>query len=173
MGFLDKMKQVVGIGGVKVQLAVPAEIQREALKFAGTVTLTSKTDQHIKDVAVELKEVFITKTGETQTSKDYILGHATIIENYDIKAGETKTISFNCPFTFNSYEFSRKQAEKISSDVGRKLDSLFNNQKSVFTVSAIASIKGTLLGSTAVENVKLVGNTPGSLGDVINKASGK
>ncbi|HLD21901.1 MAG TPA: hypothetical protein VJB65_03305, partial [Patescibacteria group bacterium] len=79
MGLFDKLKQVVGIGGVKVTLTVPSAIQKSALNFSGTVTLTSKSDQHIKQVTVNLEERRLKKSGGTeQILKEYTLGNVEI-----------------------------------------------------------------------------------------------
>ncbi|HLD22007.1 MAG TPA: hypothetical protein VJB65_03845, partial [Patescibacteria group bacterium] len=77
---------------------------------------------------------------------------------------------FTCSFNFDHYEWSRKREEQSATEGVRKLGSFLDGERSVYSVTAAAFVKGTALASTDVEAVTLVGNIPGSVGDMIEKA---
>ena len=155
MGFLDKVKNVLGIGGVKIQLDVPKEAKKDDGKIKGSVALTSKSDQHIIKVEVKLVEDWSIGRGEQKTEKQFTLGEEVISGECDIKSGETKTFDFAIPF---SMILSKNDKMKNQGGVVGKLGSagsFLDGERSVYSVSATADVKGVLLIPTKSTNILL------------------
>jgi len=165
MGFLDKIKQAAGIGGVKVILDIPTSYDKEKSQFTGKISLIAKTDQHIKKLHVELQENRLEGYNENTTTKEYVLGNGVVKENFDIKAGEALDFDFEVPFTFKSYELDRKIEEKIESSLTRKLNEVADKERSKFTVTVFADQEGSLMPSTDSKSVKLTGSEKGNLSE--------
>ena len=94
MGFMAKVKQWFGIGGVTVDLQCENQISKQAGMVNGAVTLTSKSDLHVLTVDVSLIEEWTTGRGEDKETKDLELGKIRLGGNFDIKAGEELTCDY-------------------------------------------------------------------------------
>jgi hypothetical protein len=158
MGFLDKIKNALGIGGVKVKLQIPTEVTKESGIINGKITFTSKSDKKVKDYLIELKEAYKTGRGDDQTTKVYELGKIEIKQGFEIKAGETKEIDFSLPFhILQSKNDQMKEQGGVMGALG-KAGSFLDAEKSTYTVETSVSVEGTFLGPTDVKNIKLTGN---------------
>jgi len=51
MGFFDKIKNALGIGGVKAKLEIPAEVAKDSGVINGKIIFTSKSDKMVKEVS--------------------------------------------------------------------------------------------------------------------------
>lgn len=165
MGFLDKLKQAAGIGGVKVSLELPESYSKEDMKFTGKVILSSQSDQNIKNIKVNLQEVRLQGIAENTTEKEYILGEDQIADSFEMKAGEEKNLEFSVPFSFHAYELDRKIDEKLESSLTRKLNDFADLKRSKFTVSVLVEQEGTMLPITVSKSVKITGSEKGNLSE--------
>lgn len=156
MGFFGKVKQFLGIGGVKVELTVPAEIEKAAGNFDGSVTLTTKGELHVLEVTVKLVEEWTTGRGDEKTTKEFELGATTIASAFDIRPGEVKSFPFNLTF-----ELLKSKNEELADQGGAlgklgKVAMFASGEKSVFKVKAEADVKGTALDPGDSKDVKLI-----------------
>ncbi len=156
MGFFQKLKNLAGIGGVKVQLKVPNQIKKDDLEVSGTVTLTSKSDQHVLSMKFVLVEEYTTGRGETKHTEDFELGREEITDSFDIKIGETKEISFKMPFALlKSNNDTLKEKGGALGALG-KVGSFVDNEKSRYYIKAQADVKGVALDPSDEKAVMLV-----------------
>ena len=157
MGFFDKVKQFMNIGGVKLELlGVGPDIARKAGKFTGKVKLNSKSDQHVKKINVEFKRKITTyknvpaktqsaasgmssQSDENTKVREDVLGTWAINQPFDMKAGESKEmdfeVKFHVPSTGGNLEVG---GARISINIGGS-----NNEKREdieHTVSATADV---------------------------------
>ena len=156
MGFFSKVKNVMGIGGVKVVLEVPTNVKKDDKQVSGKLLLTSKSDQHILSVEVTLVEEYTTGRGENKDSTEFDLGQYVDNKPFDIKAGEQKEI----PFTFN-FDILKSENDKLKEKGGvlgaaGKLGSLMDNEKSRYFVKADVDVKGVAFDPGDEKNIKLV-----------------
>jgi sporulation-control protein spo0M len=156
MGFLDKIKQIAGIGGVKLKIQLPATINRQEGKVEGTAILTSKSKQHVENLSFELEETYITGSRENQRTQYFTCGKLTLDEAFDINSDETKNIPFS--FTFHISRSENQNLQDKGGFVGTlgKIGSALNNERSVFHVKASAKVTGAILGGSDVVKVELV-----------------
>ena len=98
MGFFDKVKNKLGIGGVKASLYVPGQVSKAEGKVEGKVTLTTKSEQKVVDLEIKVYEKWETGKGEQKRSKHFDLGQIKLPGNFIIKPSETKEIEFTVPF---------------------------------------------------------------------------
>ncbi len=156
MGFLQSIKNKLGIGGVSVALSVPGQVSREAGTVQGRITLTTKSDQNIVDFTVKMYEEFTTGRGEEKKTKEYVLGEIKIPGGFTIKTGETKVINFTLPFkTLNSNNDDLKQMGGAMGAIG-KMGSFANNEKSEYFIQATADVKSAALDPDDKKDIKLV-----------------
>ena len=94
MGFLSSVKNKLGIGGVKVVLEIPGQVEKSKNTLNGKVVMTTKSDQFIIDLTVKLIEKYTTGRGDEKSTKEFDMGVIKIPCNFDIKTGETKEVPF-------------------------------------------------------------------------------
>jgi hypothetical protein len=156
MGFFSSIKDKLGIGGVKVVLDVPGNVEKSSKQFDGKVTLTSKSDQFVIDLTVKLIEKYTTGRGEEKKTKEFDLGVVKVPCNFDIKTGETKVIPFTLNFEIlKSSNDELKEKGGVMGGIG-KLGSFANNEKSEYSVIATADVKSAALDPNDIKDIKLV-----------------
>lgn len=148
MGFFGKLKQMAGIGGVKLQVVPSAStFVRGGGTLDGSLIVTSKSDQKINLIDVKVQEIVHVKEGEHHREKEFDLGYAQVSGELEIKAGESKTIPFSV-----SYSGGRTMADKLQAKGGAlgmvgKIGAMANHEKLEYRVHAHAKVVGAPLGS--------------------------
>lgn len=156
MGFLQNIKNKLGIGGVSVSLQVPAQVSRAAGTVQGKINLTTKSDQEIFNFKVKMYEEYTTGRGDEKKTKEFVLGEITIPGGFTIKTGETKEINFSLPFqTLNSSNDDLKQMGGAMGTIG-KLGAFANAEKSEYFIKATADVKSAALDPDDKKDIKLV-----------------
>lgn len=153
MGFFGKIKQMLGIGTVKVQIETSPSFSVEAGVINGKLNITGKSDQEILSFEVKLEEVYSTGSGDNKTSKTYTLGTIKL-PGKTIKGGEVINVDFSLPFSY-SKSTNEQMSEKggIVGGLG-KLGKLANNEKSTFQIVATADVKGATFDPNDVKTLK-------------------
>ena len=154
MGFFDKVKKVLGIGGVKMKVEMPlVQFQKGSGEVSGKITLTTQTDQFIKDITVKVSEDWTTGRGDEKQTKTFTLGEVTVAQGFDIKAGETKEYSFKCPYqNIKSENDSLKEGGSVQKTLG-KLGAFMDVEKSKYEVVVHCDVKGVLMSPS--ETIKI------------------
>ncbi len=156
MGFFSKIKNTLGIGGVKVDLHVPGQVDKTSGTIAGKVVLTTKSEQEIVDIKIKVMEKYTTGRGEEKVSREFELGKIHVPDRFSIKPGETKEVPFSVPFTMLKSE-NDKFAEKGGA-LGAlgKMGKFANAEKSYFTVVADVDVKAAALDPSDKKAIKMV-----------------
>ncbi len=156
MGFMAGVKQFLGVGGVKIALAVPSQAQKSKQQLEGTVVLTAKSDQHIMELTVKLTESWTTGRGEDKTTKEFELGAIALPAPFDMRAGEVKEVPFTLPFTL--LKSSNDQLIEKGGALGAlgKVAAFAGAEKSTYCVKAEADVKGTALDPSDSKEIRLV-----------------
>ncbi|MCG8576791.1 MAG: sporulation protein, partial [Flavobacteriales bacterium] len=98
MGFFQKLKSKMGIGGVKIEIDTPGQISKEDGRVTGKFYLTTKSDQEIKEMKVALLERYTTGRGEDKKTKEFTLGSQKYNDTFAIKTGDRLEYEFDFPF---------------------------------------------------------------------------
>jgi hypothetical protein len=155
MGVFGKLKQMMGIGGVKLEIDVSPEIAKGAGTLTGKLLVSAKSGQSVQKIDITLIEEFSTGRGQERTTREFELGKTTIAQPFEIGAGESKSLDFNLPFrVMKSNSETLKEKGGALGMLG-KAASFAGNEKSEFKVKAAASVKGTVLGPSAARPIRL------------------
>jgi len=151
-----KFKQALGIGTVKVELLVPAQIPKESGTLNGIVRLTAKSDQEVTSIHIKLVESYATGRGNEKTTREFDLGELKMPQQLVLKNDEVKEV----PFTL-SYQLLKSSNDQLKEHGGAlgalgKLGSMADSERSEYFVSAIADVKGTALDPSDRKNIKLI-----------------
>jgi sporulation-control protein spo0M len=153
MGFLDKIKGWLNIGGVKVQIeGVNPMVSKAGNALTGKAVLTSKSDKQVVKLAYKFVLKKTTGRGDEKKTKEFILGQSSGAAPFEIKAGETKTFDFSIPY---SIEQSLKDMGGVLGTVG-KLAAFAAKEKMEYFVIAKCDVKGTALSPKAELEVEVV-----------------
>ena len=156
MGFLGKIKNKLGIGGVKVSLQVPGQVSKEDTSVDGKVTLTTKSEQEVLTLTVKFIEEFTKGRGDDESTKEFELGVVNIPVNITIKPGETKEIPFTLPFKFlNSNADDLKEKGGALGALGSAAK-FANKEKSEYHIDAEADVKSAVLDPSDEKDIKVV-----------------
>jgi len=149
MGFLDKVKQFLNIGGVKVKLVgVGPDIARDSGKIEGKVKLSSKSNQHVKNLKVIFERKITTRkpgtqnqplTSENTSIKFDTLGEFRQEQPFDISAGEEKEVNFS--LGFNIPQSSNPAGMNLNAGkFSLNFNSGNNNEQIEYSVKAVADV---------------------------------
>jgi hypothetical protein len=155
MSFMAKVKQWLGIGGVKIVLTVPEQITKDAGRVDGKLAVTTRSDQLLQSIEVKLVETWTTGRGEDKTSQEFDLGNVEL-PGFELKAGEAREVPFSFPFELLKSRNDRLKEKGGALGVLGKAGSLMDAEKSTFHVSVSGDVKGAAFGPTDVKEVRLV-----------------
>jgi hypothetical protein len=156
MGFLQTIKNKLGIGGVKVALHVPGQVAKSEGLIKGKIVLTSKSDQELVSMKVVLTEKYTTGRGEDKKTKEFVLGEYKANLLYSIKAGQEKELHFDLKFQLvNSNSDDLKEMGGAMGKLG-SLSAFANNEKSEYFVEATVDVKSAALDPSDEKPVKLI-----------------
>jgi len=157
MGFFGKIKQMLGIGGIKLVCITPtATFARAGGSISGSAQLTSKSDQHITRLLAKVVELVHTKeNGETKT-KEFDLGTTVIATDVAMKAGESKNLDFAVAYVGGRTLTDMMQAKGGALGVMGKLGKMATGDKSEFELRVEATVKGSMMAKKSRVSLKPV-----------------
>lgn len=103
MSLFDNLKNKMNIGGVSIELDAPDHAKKTDDFISGTFTMTTKSEQYIKNISVKLVERrTTTRRGSdrrtTRSTNTNTCGEYNISESFVIAPGDIKEFSFELPF---------------------------------------------------------------------------
>jgi len=151
-----KIKQALGIGTIKVELTVPAQVRRSDGTLQGSIKLTAKSDQEVTKLQIKLIESYTTGRGEEKKTRDFDLGELELPQQLVMKSGEVKSIDFQLGYSLlKSNNDLLKERGGALGTLG-KIGAFANNEKSEYFVTAVADVKGTALDPSDRKQIRLV-----------------
>ncbi len=153
MGFFDKIKKVFGVGGVKMKVEMASvQLQKGTGSVAGKITLSTQSDQLVNGLVVKVCEDWSTGRGNEKQTKNFVLGEMSVVQNVQLKAGDTKEYSFTCEYgTLKSENDRLKEGGGVQKTLG-KLGAFMDAEKSAYEVVVECDVKGVLMSPS--EHIK-------------------
>lgn len=157
MSLISSIKQTLGIGGVKVSLNVPGQVEMSKCQVEGNVTLSAKSEQQVLELTVNLIESYSTGRGDEKVTRDFELGKVNLTEApFQMKAGEVKEVPFVLPFKNLKSENDKLKEKGGALGMIGKAGAFANAEKSTYKMKAKANVKGTVLKPSDEKDIKLV-----------------
>lgn len=85
---IRKVKNWLGIEGVKIKLELPSDLREGQSKIKFVLSLSSLTDQKIKQIHLTLKEVYKRGRGDHHRITEYILAEWTQDQKVEIRKND-------------------------------------------------------------------------------------
>ena len=150
---IRKIKDFLGIEGVKIDLQLNETYRANELVIRGVVILSSQTDKYVEKIELRLVEKYRRGRGKDLLVNEYILAEKSIPVELNILASEVKNIDFDLEFEPMLSEMDEIERKNI---LGRPLvwvAKKLKNVSSEFRLEASARIKGTKLNPLVKKNI--------------------
>ena len=151
-----KVKNWLGIEGVKIELIIPEEIYESAGSVTGKLRFYTKTDQTVNSIKIKLIERYSRGRKDNKLTDEYELGEINLNESFKVTANEPLEIDFTLPFKIVKSEMDEMGEKNILSGGLVKAAKWLRNVKSIYRVEAEANVKGVALNPFTKQIVVVV-----------------
>jgi len=141
---IGRVKQWLGIEGVKLELLIPEELEGAQGSFAGRLRFQSMNTQQVTFIKIALIERYSRGRGQEKLVDEYELGKLEIAKEIEIPAGRIVEIPFSLNFSLVHSVFDEMERTFLLGGIA-KAAKLLNAVKSEFRIEAEAKVRGTAL----------------------------
>ncbi|MFT6334994.1 MAG: hypothetical protein ACJATI_001740 [Halioglobus sp.] len=152
---LGKLKRVLGIEGVKVEMNIKMPIDKKEKVITGNLKFTTKSESVVKGITVKIVEKYSRGRGKDRLVDEYTIAQLELTDSFVISPEEIVEVPFSI-----MYEIALSEMDKMAKDniVKRPFISFakfLRKVKSEFRLVAEADVDGTTLSPFAKEMVEL------------------
>ncbi len=140
-----KVKKILGIEGVKMELSIPKGQNLKSEKITGIIKLSTQTDSIIENIDIKLIEKYTRGIGEEKLVDEYVLGEITLNEEIPIKSDEIIEVPFELEFVFAQSAMDRLAQDNLILRGPIRLAKMLKKIKSKYKIVAEALVKDTKL----------------------------
>ena len=151
---LGKVKQYLGIEGIKINLELPGLVKLESGLIEGTIVLSTKNTQTARSIKLTLIEKYYRGRRKSKLINEFTLGYLVINEAVTVEADVPKRIPFKLNYTPQVSRMDLIERKFIVGSLA-KLAKFVNGVKSEYRIEAEADVKGTALDPTCKQRVYL------------------
>jgi hypothetical protein len=152
---LGKLKKVLGIEGVKVELILDTPVDKKNQKISGELKFTTKTKGKINSITIKLIEKYSRGRGKSKLVDEYTVAILEMNDSFEITPEEIIEIPFSMDYQIALSEMDKMQKESIFRRPVISLAKFFKQVKSEYSVVAEANVQGTTLNPFDKVLVKL------------------
>ena len=152
---LGKLKKVLGIEGVKVELILSEPVDKKNQKISGELKFTTKTTGKVNKIIIKLIEKYSRGRGKNKLIDEYTVAVLEMNDSFEITPEEIVEIPFSMDYEIALSEMDKMQKDNIFSKPFIGLAKWIKKVKSEYTVLIEADVQGTTLNPFAKEIVKL------------------
>lgn len=152
---LGKIKKVLGIEGVKVELILSTPVDKKSQTISGDLKFTTKTKGKINKITIKLIEKYSRGRGKAKLIDEYTVAVLEMNDSFEITPEEIVEIPFSMDYEIALSEMDKMQKESILRRPIISLAKFIKQVKSEYTVVVEADVKGTTLNPFDKAIVKL------------------
>lgn len=142
---IGKVKNWLGIEGVKLELDIPDTAVQEVGTIIGRIKFYSLREQTVRGIKVALVERYSRGRGSEKLTDEYQLGMVEINKTIQVPANEEVEIKFALPFTIVKSDVEEFGDKNLFFKGLSKVAKRINSVKSTYRVEAEADVKGVAL----------------------------
>ncbi len=142
---INRVKQWLGIEGVKVELNIPYEISQQAEVIEGTLRFTSLHDQTVEQIKLVFIERYTRGRRKEKRIDEYELGSLVLKEPFEVPAGRVVEKKFRLPFTVVHSDMEEMGKRNIFARGLVGALKVLEGVKSEYRVEVEAKVKGVAL----------------------------
>jgi sporulation-control protein spo0M len=140
-----KVKKILGIEGVKLELNVENTFAKNDERISGNIKLTTKTSATITSISVRLIEKYSRGRKNTQLIDEYVLGELELKDNFAITSDEIIEVPFELEFVNLQSEVDKMAEGNILLRGPIIFAKMLKKVTSTFRLEAHAHVEGTKL----------------------------
>lgn len=148
---LNNLKKVLGIEGLKIELEIPAEVDKDAGKISGKISMTTKRDTQVSGFVIKVMEKYTRGRGKNVLVNEYVMGQQVIQKHITVKKDESKSLDFEVGFQWMQSEMDKWQEQNFLYKGLIGIAKKIKGVKSEFYVIAEAKETGTKLAPHAIK----------------------
>jgi len=153
---INKIKDILGIEGVKIQLICPEEIELKADHVVGQIILSSKSKKTIEGITIKLIEKYKRGRKESTLINEYLLSSLDIEANLELKEDQVEKIDFSLPISLLLSDMDQFERKNFFTSGLAKVAKKIKNVSSYYRVEVSAKVKGVALNPIAKQSVNLI-----------------
>ncbi|MEE9438137.1 MAG: sporulation protein [Saprospiraceae bacterium] len=142
---LGRLKKVLGIEGVKLELLLDDPTNVNEQKVSGILKFTTKSKGTVDGITVKVIEKYIRGRRKTKLIDEYPIGILTISEKFTIEPEEIIELPFDMVYERVLSEMDKIEKSSFFAMPFIKLAKKIKGVKSSYYVIAEANVKGTTL----------------------------
>ena len=141
---LHRIKQFLGIEGIKIKLEIPAILAAKATHFDGILHIRTMNNQAVNSLRIGLYERYTRGRRGNKKTEEILLGEIAIKENIQVLADEPLEIPFTLVFKRSLSQVDSLTRIPIAGKIA-EVAKWIAGATSEFYVVAEANVKGTAL----------------------------
>lgn len=145
MAIIKKVKDWLGIEGVKIGLALPETFKIKEGLITGSYSVSSQSEQYIESIRIILKEKYIRGRRKSKLIDEYVLVEDVVSINEPIAKDEVITKEFTLEFSELKSAVDKLGDKNILYRGITSIAKMLKNAKSEYSVTAEVSVKGNKL----------------------------
>jgi len=151
-----KIKQFLGIEGVKMQVILPEEINSREGLVTGEVEFSTMNTQRISLITVKLIERYTQGRRKEKRTEEFVLGEVVIDDAFMVYPEEDVFVEFELPFSKVQSSMDARAARGGLVGGLAKIAKAAHGAKSEYRIEAEAKVAGTALSPFAKADVKFI-----------------
>ena len=142
---IKRLKNMLGIESVKIELEIPQEIEKKDQNIKGTIILTTLSDAEVESISIKLIEKYTRGRKEAKLIDEYVISKILVEEKVSIGKGEMIKLPFDLPFKIVKSAMDELQGRNFLNGLFVGLAKKLKGVKSDYRILAEVNIKGTTL----------------------------
>ncbi|MFT4536098.1 MAG: hypothetical protein ACI9P5_003472 [Saprospiraceae bacterium] len=152
---LGKLKRVLGIEGVKLDLYIKLPIDKKEKEIVGNLKFTTKTESVVKGITVKIVEKYSRGRGKDRLVDEYTIAQLELTDSFVISPEEIVEVPFSIMYEIALSEMDKMAKNNIVQRPFISFAKFLRKVKSEFTLVAEADVDGTTLNPFVKEAVEL------------------
>ena len=142
---IKRLKNMLGIESVKVELEIPQEIEKKDQNIKGEIILTTQSDAEVESISIKLIEKYTRGRKESKLIDEYVISKILVNERVNISKDEVIKLPFDLPFKIVKSPMDELQDNNFFNRLIVGLAKKLKGVKSEYRILAEVNIKGTAL----------------------------
>jgi len=148
-----KVKRILGIEGVKIELTAPLEVRLTDDIIKGSIKLSTLSNQTITKIELKLIEKYARGNKENRLIDEYTIGELTLDDRVEISKDETIELNYELPFKVISSEMDMISSKGILRKGLVGLAKKLRKVSSTYRIVADATVAGTRLQPSSEKEI--------------------
>jgi len=152
----DKLKDILGIEGLRIEIIIPAEISKSDESINGKLLFTTKSDKTIKSITIRLIEKYRRGKADKTLIDEYTLSEIEMDLNVDITEELPAKLDFELPISLLKSDMDRYAEGNFVAKNLVKVAKKLKNVKSDYRVEVVAILSDFTLNSIAKQPISII-----------------